>query len=300
LATLSLVLIWIGKLQPLYPFIDLADDSIMYNFGITFSQNTDPISFRPAGYFDEPGTLASWGMFALLFNRAFVKDGKIELFIILSMFATFSFGFFFQLFAFVVLFMFSGKEIKKSIKKLVLIAITIVIGLSILYGLKGTEYDGIYEKTIGRVEETIKGGKSDKNSSAIANAGGDSRKELTIIAIKEFKENPLWGTKNKNFEGGNNIYEPLALYGIFGTFFYYFPFIFLFLKACADRDSVLIKCMIVMILGFFHRPFHNNLLSHFIIYSFIAMYYQYRIQQKQALKRLEISSSSKDYKIVSK
>lgn len=270
---ISLVLMWAGMLEPLYPFIDLADESTMYNYGITFAQYVDASVYRPAGFFDEPGALASWGMYAILLNRAFVKDGKIEILIIACLFATMSFGFFLQLTVFVFLFLLTGMKRNKLIRNILFIVIVLAVVITTLSGLKGTQYDSIYEKTIGRFENISQERK--------AHGGGvlfvDNRKEYTEAAIKEFSENPLFGTKKKNIEVGNNIYEPLALYGIIGTFFLYFPFIFLFFKAFKDKDSVMIKCMIVMLLGFLHRPFHNNLLSHFIIYSFIVLYYQQRL-----------------------
>lgn len=284
-AAVSLVLMWTTGLDPLYPFIDMSDDGNMYNYGITFAQYTDASVYRPAGFFDEPGALASWGLFALLMNRVFIKDGKLEIMLMVVLFATMSFGYFVQLAVFIILFMLSGMDSRKIARNAIFIFLALLVVVSALYSLKGTDYDSIYEKTIGRIETTYKDSKSDGKSSAIANAGGDSRKELTLMAIKEFQDNPFWGTTKKNFEGGNNIYEPLALYGIFGTFFFYFPFLFLFVKVCMDKDTLMIKCMIVMLLGFLHRPFHNNLLSHFVIYSFIVMYYQYRIQQKLEMKK---------------
>lgn len=274
---ISLVLMWAGMLEPLYPFIDLADESTMYNYGITFAQYTDVSVYRPAGFFDEPGALASWGMFAILLNRAFVKDGKIEILIIACLFATISFGFFLQLAVFVTLFMLTGVKSKKLIRNILFIVIGLAVVITTLSGLKGTKYDSIYEKTIGRFENISQERKTQGGGALSV----DNRKEYTEAALKEFYENPLFGTKKKNIEVGNNVYEPLALYGIIGTFFLYFPFIFLFFKAIKDKDSVMIKCMIVMFLGFLHRPFHNNLLSHFIIYSFLALYYQQRLLDKK-------------------
>ena len=278
MASVSLVLVWLGLFEPLYPFEDLSDEETMYSYGITFAQHTEVSNFRPAGFFDEPGALASWGLYALLFNRAFVKDKKTEWLLMIALVGTLSFGYFMQLFVFIILFMVMGMSPKKIVRNGIYISLAIGVVIIVLFSFKNTDYDGLYQTTVGRIDDIFKESDNNKNGGFLA---VDDRKYYTETAIKEFERNPLWGTDKKNVEVGNNVYEPLALYGIFGTFFFCFPFIFLFFKACIDKDSVMTKCMIVMLLGFLHRPFHNNLLSHFIIYSFIVMYYQYRIQNKQ-------------------
>ena len=284
MATISLILVWLGLIDSLYPFEDLSDDEMMYNYGITFSQHIDTSNFRPAGYFDEPGTLASWGLFAILFNRAFVKDKKTEWLLMIALVGTLSFGYFMQLFVFILLFMITGMPPKKIVRNSIYVALAIGIVIIVLFSFKDTDYDGLYQTTLGRIDNILKESDNNKKGSYLA---VDDRTYYTKMAIREFESNPLWGTEKKNVEVGNNVYEPLALYGIFGTSFFYFPFIFLFFKACIDKDSVMIKCMIVMLLGFLHRPFHNNLLSHFIIYSFIVMYYQHRMQNKQLCTKIK-------------
>lgn len=268
LGTAALVLVWAGVLQPLMPFVDISDDDIMYNYGITFSVFDDYTSFQYCGFFDEPGAMASWGMYALLFNKLFIKDNRLEIILIITLIATMSLGFYIQLFAYLLLFVVFKKNNGGNMGRIVLL-IGIVVIISVFYSFEGTKYDSIYQETVGRIETTL-------DESKCGGLAVGNRESLTLAAQNEFLDNPLLGTSKKNLELGNNLYEPLARYGIVGTFFLYLPFWFLFFLSFKKKDFDLLKCVIIMFLGFTHRPFHINLLSFFVIYSFIVLYYQQR------------------------
>ena len=270
LGTLALFLVWAGALSPLMSFIDLSDEDLMYNYGLTFSQRNQADQFQYCGFFDEPGTMASWGMYALLFNRLFIKEKRLEYILIITLIATFSLGFYIQLVAYILMFFFLNKNNGKGIISVSLFLIVLTIIVLVLYSFEGTQYDEIYQKTIARIETTL-----NDSWSGGGLAVGD-REDLTINAQKEFEANPIWGTSRQNVELGNNIYEPLAQYGIIGTFFVYFPFLYILIISLQKRDYNLLKCFIVIFLGFTHRPFHLNLLSFFIIYSFIVLYHEQR------------------------
>lgn len=275
LGVISLVLVWTGILRVSVPFLDLSDDEFMYNFFLTFSNHNTADSFKYCGFFDEPGAMASWGMFALLMNRLFVKDGKLEKVLIILLLATFSLGYYIQLVAYLLFFhVFHNK--KSRVGSIFLIVALLGFYL-VLNSFQGTEYQSIYDNTIDRIESIL----DDSRSSGIA---VDDREDLTIQARIEFERHPIWGTTADSIEFGNNIYEPLAMYGIVGSFFVYFPFIFLLILSIRRQDRELLECMIVIILGFTHRPFHVNMLSFFIVYSFIAMYYQRHSSHKSQLQ----------------
>ena len=269
LGMLALFLVWAGILSPLMPFFDLSDEDLMYNYGLTFSQRDQADQFQYCGFFDEPGAMASWGMYALLFNRLFIKEKRLEYILIITLIATFSLGFYVQLVAYLLVFFVFFIFNKKGIVGVFSFLSGLAIIVSVLYSFEGTQYDEIYQKTIGRIETTL----DDSKSGGLA--VGD-REDLTINAQREFEANPIWGTTSQNVHFGNNIYEPLALYGIVGTFFIYFPFLYLFFVSLRNGDLDLLKCFMIMLLGFTHRPFHVNLLSFFVIYSFIVMYHQHR------------------------
>lgn len=257
MGAISVFLVREGILNPIVFFIDLSDDEIMMNYGLTFAIESS--DFYYCGFFDERGTVAQWSLFALIFNKLFIKNNKLELFLIITTMFSFSMGYYLQLAVYLLFFhVFEKKHNKKYSFILFLI---IVIGGSVM--VSDSE---IYEKTIGRATLAI----DDSKTQGLAI---DDRENLTIEAISEFQHNPLFGTSKENPEVGNNIFEPLALYGIVGTFFLYFPFIILFFKAIRSKDVDLLKCMLVIVIGFTHRPFHKNLLSYFIIYSLVAMSY---------------------------
>lgn len=263
MGAISFFLVRFGVLSPLYPFLDLSDEGIMYNYGITFSSHDNSGGFLYCGFFDEPGAIAQWSIFALYFNKLFIKNNKFEMLLILTTLLSFSMGYYLQIFVYIVLFYLFRKKTKQE--KITSVVIIGAIGLALGSGVlsKGD----INDRTIGRALTIFEDSKT--NGLAV-----DDREIHTIEALYEFHKNPLWGTSASNVDVGHNIYEPLALYGIIGTIFLYSPFLIFLFNAILRRDIDLLRIVIVMILGFTHRPFHNNILSYFIVYSFLVMYYQ--------------------------
>lgn len=267
MGTLAFVLVRFGLLNPLFPFVDLSDDDMMYNFGLTFSQHVESSSFAFCGFFDEPGTIAQWSLFALLFNRLYINNKKVEVFLIGTTLLSFSMGYYIQIIVYVILFHAFVKKQKRNWSISVLIFIIVGVFIYSASSTKLTQNEDVYSRSIGRMITAFED--SEKQGIAV-----DDREIFTEEAVVEFRQNPLWGTSKKDVNVGHNIYEPLALYGIIGTFFLYIPFVILIIRSIRQRDYELLKCMIVIVLGFTHRPFHGNLLFYFIIYSFVAMCYQ--------------------------
>lgn len=274
MGTLAWFLVRAGLLGSLYPFTDLSDDDIMYNYLITFSQD---YGFAYCGFFDEPGSIASWSMFALLFNKLFIKNNKIEIGLIVTTLLTFSLGYYVQLLVYILLFHVFGLMEKKGRYYSLFLILILVTSVYIGFTTQETNDSEVYDKTIGRLITAFE--ESKEQGLAV-----DDRENSTINARREFMENPLLGTNKENITIGNNIYEPLAMYGIIGTFFLYFPFIVLLIRALKKRDNELLRCMLVIFVGFTHRPFHSNLLSFFIVYSMLIM-----CSNKELLKNYNVS-----------
>ena len=118
----------------------------------------------------------------------------------------------------------------------------------------------------------------------------DYRAELTDLAKKAFLENPVFGVgpiKMQEMEYmQDNPYETLASVGIVGSIFLYMPYIILLFLALKNRDSLLFRLLIVLILGFMHRPFHTTVLAFFVTYSLLYLY------EKTYCRRKTISISS--------
>lgn len=265
--------------QPLYAVPDKADDRLIYNYILTFSKS-DEFSIgimRYAGFFDEPGAMANWGIFALVINRLFIKNKWLEIILGVSLLFTLSIGYFVQYAAFLLLFHLFGKN-RGRILLLVVLLFAIIGGVDMTRDATGNK---IYESTFGRVENYFNQSRESSNRLAVGN-----RATYTENAIKEFKKNPLFGTSRTGVEVGNNVYEPLALYGIIGSVFILFPFILLVIWGIKYNDPDLLKCSIVIILGFTHRPFHANILSLFIIYCIIVMYKQVRLCQQTGRRKV--------------
>lgn len=260
LGTLTWALTTFFNYSPLYALPDRAEKGrFIYNYGLTFAVLDETSSLRYSGFFDEPGAMAYWGIYALVINRLFVKEKWIEIPLMVCLLFTFSVGFYIQLVIYVILFSISKKNIGSGI----IMCGLIVISMFIIESTKGSNLDFVYEMTLGRLD-TMFGNTQDISL--------DNRSESTDLAYKEFLSNPIFGTNKLDQNIGNNIYEPLALYGLVGTFFILFPFIWLLFSSIKNKDYDTTKAMIVLFAGFTHRPFHDNLLYYFILYSIIVLY----------------------------
>lgn len=263
------VLISFFSYTPLYSAIDLENTNrFIDNYILSFSNHNDDMStFTYSGFFDENGAMGLWGMFALIINKLFVKEKWIEIPLICTLLFTMSLGYIIQVLLYLILFYLNRRNLNKS----VLIAILACAFFSIVSGLQNTEYDFLYIKTIGRVTEILDN--SNSSSSLIAS---DNREELAAAALKEFQKNPILGTSNTTISVGDNIYEPLALYGILGSLLIYAPFLWMIIHCRRDKDFM--KGLLIIMVSFFHRPFHAHLLWVFILYSIIILYKHRQMQ----------------------
>lgn len=96
--TIGMFLVLAGVLEPIFRFTEM-DGRSGYFFGMFTTNTYVPAHgiIRNAGFYDEPGALACWGMFALLYNKLFVKDRKTELILIIGLLSTLSLTYYIQL-----------------------------------------------------------------------------------------------------------------------------------------------------------------------------------------------------------
>lgn len=266
LGVITFVLSYIG-VSPIYLFENTRNGNTIYSWGIGYTNVyiQDYTNFiRYAGFFDEPGAMGYWGLFAIIINRLFIKDRKIEWGLIISLILCLSFGYIIQILVYLLLFY----VIEKRRKGRIIIILSLLIIAFGIYSTKGTDYNSIYESTYGRFD------KIEKTSTGINL--NDRRSELTNTAKTYFEEKPLMGIGALKWSElpymSDNPYETLAKDGLFGTFYLYFPLLILLFLGLKYKDYELLKVLIVMFLGFLHRPFHNNLLTFFIVYSILYMY----------------------------
>ena len=106
----SFLLVLFGLLSPISNFVQM-DGRPGYFYGL-FTTNAvfDDFS-RNAGFYDEPGALAFWGIFALLLNKLYINNRKIEYLLLFGLISTLSMAYFIQIAVYI--FFFYYKQLNK-------------------------------------------------------------------------------------------------------------------------------------------------------------------------------------------
>lgn len=208
---------------------------------------------RYAGVFDEPGAMASWGMFSLLLNKVYVKDRKLEVPLIICLLFTLSLAYIIQLSMYLYFFYINRGTLKKKI----LVLLTVVIGIS-LFIIFVDKDSPIYMLTLGRLGI----------GTSVNFLEDNNRAGMMEIAKKMFQSSPLFGVGTTAFYAGDyaadNPYETLAKDGIIGTLFLYLPLL-MALKYTRKNKEILYM-IIILAVGYLQRPFHINILHYTMIY----------------------------------
>ncbi|MCQ2167241.1 MAG: hypothetical protein MJY69_01035 [Bacteroidales bacterium] len=250
MAAIAFFLVLSGILEPLFEYSNL-DGRTGYCYGLTCSNFVLGNIIRAAGYFDEPGALAFWGVYSLIINKMFIKNRVIEITLIIGLIFTLSMAYFIQL-ALYLLFFYSKKP-----QVIIPICLLLVTGGIIVAG-QGRDSE-IYTLTIRRFER----GSSGKIES--------SRDDLTHMAKEQFKVHPILGTGVKEMEKlpymADNPFETLATDGIVGTFIIYLPLLFVLADKKSFSKEMFISVMILMA-GYLQRPFHVRLIHYIFLFSF--------------------------------
>lgn len=248
-AALGFVLVFIGVLNTVGVFTNT--DGRQLDWFIITCSNTHMGNFiRASGYFDEPGALAYWGIFALLFNRLFFKNKIIEFSLLIGLLFTFSAAYFIQI-IFYLLFFYSSN--KKNLLIILLFGLICLIAFQLL-----NESEIFTRLTIDRF------------------SGGEiksERTELAEIAKGYFMNSPLMGIGAKNMENigymADNQYEILAKDGLIGAFITYLPYIYLCIKNRTRK--IILLATFILGLGYLQRPFHINELHYLMMYLYVTM-----------------------------
>lgn len=250
-------------MPPLFEFVE-QDQRQGYFLGLTTTNTIIGNIIRYAGFFDEPGQMAFWGVWALLFNVSFIKNEKLEKILIIALVFTFSIAYYIQLFFYLLLF-----KIKNFKTILIVCVIVVIVGCGI-YSTKDSDFD-LYRLTFYRLEMDSYG-----------KMQGDNRSNLSENAKKVFSQHPIFGAGARNATEnmpymGDNPYTLLAYDGIIGLINTYLPIIFILLYFFKVREFW--KLFIIIALGYAQRPFSNYFLSSFILYSFVILsYYKYNVK----------------------
>ena len=221
--------------------------------GLTSTNSIHGNIIRYAGFFDEPGAMAYWGIWALIFNKLFFYNKNIEKILIVCLSFTFSLAYFIQLFIYVILF-----KLQKLSHFIIMLILLTILGIGI-YNI-ATQNPDLYTLTFYRLEVSDDG-----------NLNGDNRSELAEAAQRLFYKSPIIGNGLSNTEQIENIYdnpyETLAIDGIIGTIIVYLPLLFLWFIG----NKKIKFALIIIFVGYLQRPFHHNIIFYFLAYSFVLL-----------------------------
>jgi len=249
LGVIGYILITKGFLEPLIVHHSEISDNVNYFYGITTTNTIIAGIPRIAGYFDEPGALAQWGVYALVLNRiSKYYSRKIELLLSICLVVTFSLAFFVQITIYYIVFYFN--RFKK-----ITIVIIVFIGTFLIAQSYIQKDSVLYSYTFNRMESNY--GKIETN-----------RDQLTQNAKEMFLENPFWGKGYTNSVENStgfydNPYETLATCGILGTFALYLPLLVILFNY---RRNGSWQAVVVLTAGYLQRPFHIQYIHYLMIY----------------------------------
>jgi len=243
--TIGIVLVLNGLLEPLLQFKEM-DGRPGYCFGL-FCTNTYSFGLvRNAGFFDEPGALAFWGIYALLINKMFIQNKKIEYLLIFGLISTMSLTYYLQLSIFLCWF-YRTKGWK---------FICLVIGGMLILYLLASYNSSMADAIFGRLEY-------DENRGTIQ---GDNRSELLAKCWSIFIHHPIFGIGAQYLTSseirdqfgfvGANFFTNWAADGIIGVFITYLPIFSLIALKRYNTSYLIIS--IILFIGFLQRPYDST------------------------------------------
>ena len=254
-------------ITPLFTYVN-QDGRDAYCFGLTCTNVYWGNVIRYSGFFDEPGAIANWGIFALLFNKLFINNCWVERALLLCLPFTLSMAFFVQV-IFYFLF-FYGKSMKKGAFTLIVL---IFIGAIAIPLIEDTNKE-LYSLTLERFEYDESGGLK-----------GNSRADLTAKAKEQFLRKPFLGVGARRLESidymSDNPYEVLAKDGILGMIIMYLPI--LYIAYYKRKDKKVLAALAILSMGYLQRPYHIDLLHPTMLYFFLIMILQDKRNQKSII-----------------
>lgn len=247
LGVIAFILFFLNIIHPIFEY-HYSEYRYLYCYGITCSNAVLGNIMRVGGFFDEPGALAYWGVFALLLNKLTTDNKIIEITLIVTLLFTFSAAYF------IILPIYLACYYYKNIKSLLLISLILIPIIYVSIDSLGTNSDFAH-LTFDRF------------------SGGQirsTRYDQSDYTKKLFDESPLFGngaTKMENYsESTDNPYEILAKDGVVGFIITYLPLIFVTFKY--RKDKRILFGSIILFLDYMQRPFHINEMHYLILYLY--------------------------------
>jgi hypothetical protein len=253
---ISFILAATGLVKPEIAFYRNADEPIYHIFlsftGVVYEINNHYL-IRPAGLFMEPGGLGLYVLYALLLNKVIIKSKKIELYLSIAGFMSFSFAFYISFFIY-SFFTFNKYRMFKFYSLLFLFGL-------IVYSLRDniTIFNTLNELFFSRFSFSIDNGLQ----------GLQTRESMNATSWSSLANAPFFGS----IKSYGNIHASIGGFfvehGIVGTFIYMLNIILLcviFVKYIINNSYyklLVIPCLIL--LSFYHRPFINHILFNLFI-----------------------------------
>lgn len=235
--------------RPLYDFILTRTNAMYVSQGIRF--------IRYAGFFDEPGTMAFYIIFAFILNKLVTRSRVYEVILVLGGFFTFSLAFF----IIIAFYYFSYLLCNLKLGKLTVLIIIGIVAILCLFSFSNdTGFKRIlYNKTVARFLPSQDG------TNRLFR--GDNRTAIIIQGWQRFKERPLmgWGVSYVNDRNGSGdpdfdrvghsaITDILAMSGLFGFIFIFLLFLGIAFKALLLMNIDLLIYTMMLSLQFIQRP----------------------------------------------
>ena len=235
------VLVMAGVLPVLSTFQEF-DGHIGQFYGLfTTTVSTDGM-VRVAGFFDEPGAFAFWGIMALLFNKLFIDNKKVELALIVGLVSTLSMAYFIQI-AMYAFFFYRNRILKMFGYSLLFIVLLLIIASV------SPELDNAI---FGRFQIDAETGQM----------SGDNRTSHALSCLAIWKTAPIFGVGANNsiaigqamgeFIGANPLVF-FAMDGIIGQIILWLPVFYLFSLGKFRRKYR--YAAIILFVGFMQRPY---------------------------------------------
>lgn len=243
--TIGILLVLLGILTPLAKFTEM-DGRTGYFFGLFTTNAYLGGMVRNAGFFDEPGALAFWGIFALLFNKLFVRNKKIEYCLLIGLLSTLSLAYYIQLAVYLLIFY------RKKTWKLILLVTIVYIAIKYMASFN----EGMNESIFGRFEYDTETG----------HFQGDNRSALMVRCWTIFQDYPVLGIGARVLVGdeiqriygfvGGNFFFNWAADGLVGVIITYLPLFGIF--RIGRFDARYYGIALLLFIGFLQRPYDST------------------------------------------
>lgn len=241
MGAVGFVLFIVGVLPVISTFIEFDGHTGQF-YGLFTTTVSIGRLVRVAGFFDEPGAFAFWGVVALLYNKLFVNNKKVEIVLIVGLVCTLSMAYFIQVTIYFLLFYRKKKSDFFVYGLLFLILLVVVASIS-------PEYN---KSIFGRFQVDAETGR----------LSGDNRTDLMLVSLDIWLSSPIFGI------GANNVIEiskkmgefvganPFVFFaadGIFGQLILWLPVFYLFSLGKYRKEYS--YTAIILFAGFMQRPY---------------------------------------------